>query len=376
MLGRLALLSWRDWLVPAIFFVVAQVELWVTGPQSGLNHGPTIVFALAYTVAPFALCFRRTRPTTVLVVLIAIMLATGNPWLYVALTSALYMLVVAIFACGRYGTTWVRFLALVLPALPVLAVIWVSPDTLADSWAWSLNAWWIFALGAGFRHERNLRVRLAEATAAEAEVRAANERLQVARDVHDVVSHGLSVVVVQAELAQLLLETDPPRARAAMENVEDTGRKALADVRGVLESLRDNDRDDAGAQSPSLADVPDLVGRMQRSGLPVQMEAPPHAPPLSPQVSATAYRVVQEALTNVLRHAGQSRTSLHIDHDDHQLVIDVRDAGGESSSPAGEGFGLAGMRERVVACGGQLTVGTSAEGGFRVHAVLPVAQTP
>jgi len=286
----------------------------------------------------------------------------------------MYMLVVAIFACGRYGTTWTRYLALVLPALPVLAVIWVSPDTLADSWAWSLNAWWIFALGAGFRHERSLRDRLAEATAAEAEVRAANERLRVARDVHDVVSHGLSVVVVQAELAQLFLESDPVRARAAMKNVEDTGREALSDVRGVLESLREADRSDPGAQSPSFTDVPDLVGRMQRSGLPVLMDAPPESPPLSSQVSATAYRVVQEALTNVLRHAGPSPTSLHIDHDDHRLIIDVRDAGGESLAAAGEGFGLAGMRERVVACGGQLTVGTSAEGGFRVRAVLPVSE--
>jgi signal transduction histidine kinase len=374
MLARLAQLTWRDWGVPAVFFVITQLELWVAGPQSGLINGPTLLFAVAYTIAPLALCFRRTRPTTVLVTLIVIMLATGTPWLYVELTSAMYMLVVAIFACGRYGTTWVRFLALVLPALPVLAVIWVSPDTLGDSWAWSLNAWWIFALGAGFRHERNLRDRLAEATAAEAEARAANERLRVARDVHDVVSHGLSVVVVQAELAQLLLESDPARARDAMRNVEDAGREALSDVRGVLESLREADRADSYAQSPSFTDVPDLVDRMQRSGLPVLMDATPESPPLSAQVSATAYRVVQEALTNALRHAGQSPTSLHIGHDDHHLIIDVRDAGGESRSAAGEGFGLAGMRERVAACGGQLTVGTSAEGGFRVRAVLPVSE--
>ena len=374
MVRRLAQLSWRDWGVAAVFLVITQFELWVAGPQSGLIHGPTLLFAVVYAIAPLALCFRRTRPTTVLVTLIVILLATGTPWLYVELTSAMYMLVVAIFACGRYGTTWARYLALVLPALPVLAVIWVSPDTLADSWAWSLNAWWIFALGAGFRHERNLRDRLAEATAAEAEVRAANERLRVARDVHDVVSHGLSVVVVQAELAQLFLESDPPRARAAMKNVEETGREALSDVRGVLESLREADRTESDAQSPNYADVPDLVDRMQRSGLPVLMEAPPDSPQLSSQVSATAYRVVQEALTNVLRHAGPSPTSLHIDHDDHQLIIDVRDAGGESSSVAGEGFGLAGMRERVAACGGQLTAGASAEGGFRVRAVLPVSE--
>jgi signal transduction histidine kinase len=194
----------------------------------------------------------------------------------------------------------------------------------------------------------------------------------VAREVHDVVSHGLSIVVVQAELAQLLLESDPPRARAAMKSVEDTGRQALTEIRGVLEALREPDLADPDEQLPGFPDVPDLVSRMQRSGLPVVMDAPTTAPRLSAQVSATAYRVVQEALTNVLRHAGQSATSLKIGHDDQQLIIDVQDAGGESWAPSGEGLGLTGMRERVAACGGHLTVGTAAQGGFRVHAVLPV----
>ena len=373
MWARFAQLSWRDWAVPALLFVTMQLELWVTGPGTGLIHGPTELFSFAYTAAALVLCFRRTRPTYVLLTLVAIMLLTGTPWLYVELTSAIYMLVVAVFACGRYGTDWTRFLALGVPMLPVLGAIWVDPaESLAESWGWGLNAWWIFALGAGFRHERKLRDRLALATAAEAEVRSARQRIRVAREVHDVVSHGLSIVVVQAELAQLLLESDPPRARAAMKSVEDTGRQALTEIRGVLEALREPDLADPDEQLPGFPDVPDLVSRMQRSGLPVVMDAPTTAPRLSAQVSATAYRVVQEALTNVLRHAGQSATSVKIGHDDQQLIIDVQDAGGESWAPSGEGLGLTGMRERVAACGGHLTVGTAAQGGFRVHAVLPV----
>ena len=166
---------------------------------------------------------------------------------------------------------------------------WVSPaDHLADGWSWGLNAWWIFGLGAAFRHERALRDQLAVATTAEAEVRAANQRLGLAREVHDVVSHSLSVVVVQAELAQMLLESDAARARDALESVQSTGRQALTETRRILEVLRDPGLADEVAPAPNWSDLPDLVGRMRHSGLPVVMEQLP-PPPLSAEVSAATY---------------------------------------------------------------------------------------
>lgn len=368
-------LSWRDWGVPGVLWVAAQVELWGAGALTGLIHGPKPVFAVAYSVAAAALCFRRTMPTTTLVVVVAVLLVTGTPTMYIFLTSAIYMLVVAIFACGRYGQSRTRYLALVLPEIPVLAEVWVSPaDYLADAWTWGFNAWWIFALGAGFRHERALRDRLAVATTAEAEVRAANQRLGLAREVHDVVSHGLSVVVVQAELAQMLLESDTAGAREALKSVQSTGRQALSETRRLLEELREPGLPDGLAPAPNWSDLPDLVGRMRHSGLPVVMETLPATPPLSPQVSAATYRIVQEALTNVMRHAGKSPTRVRISQDDSHLIIEVRDVGGPSQGQVGAGFGLAGMRERVAGCGGDLTAGPAVDGGYHVRAVLPLGE--
>lgn len=368
-------LSWRDWGIPAVLWMVAQVELWGSGSWTGLLHGPRLVFALAYSAAPAALCFRRTRPVPVLVAVVAIVLVVGTPAMYVFLTSAIYLLVAAIFACGRYGQSWTRYVALVLPELVVLAEIWVSPaDHLVDGWTWGLNAWWIFALGAAFRHERDLRDRLAAATVAEAEIRAANQRLGLAREVHDVVSNSLSVVVVQAELAHLLLESDAAGAREALESVQSTGRLALSETRRLLEELREPALPDGVAPAPNWLDLPDLVGRMRHSGLPVVMETLPATPPLTPQVSAATYRIVQEALTNVMRHAGRSPTRVCITQDESHLIIEVRDAGGTTQGQVGAGYGLAGMRERVAGCGGDLTSGPAAEGGYRVRAVLPLGE--
>jgi signal transduction histidine kinase len=309
----------------------------------------------------------------VLVTVVALGIAVTTPQTFVTVAAALvYMTVVATFACGRYGQTRWRYLALVLPELFLLSEIRVSPtDTLQNSWAWGLNAWWIFALGAGFRHERELRERVALATATEAQVNAARQRLAMAREVHDVVSHSLSVVVVQAELAQVLLHTDPDGSRQAMERVQDTGRLALTETRRLLDALRDPDGEEAVADAPSWSDVPDLVVRMRQSGLPVTMDRPVPDPELTPEVSATAYRIVQEALTNVLRHAGSSPTTVNISHEATRLVIDVRDEGGMALSSQGPGHGLSGMRERVSAVGGELTAGPSDGGGYEVRAVLP-----
>jgi signal transduction histidine kinase len=242
----------------------------------------------------------------------------------------------------------------------------------------SWRDWMVPALlGAGFRHERARRERLVVATATEAQVRAAQQGLALAREVHDVVSNNLSVVVVQAELAQLLMHSDPAGSRRAMERVQDSGRLALGETRRLLDSLRELDAGDL-VRALTWTDVCDLVVRMRQAGLPVTLDAPQPAPALTPEVSATAYRIVQEALTNVLRHARQAPTTVNISQEAGTLIIDVRDLGGAArvgsgaaSDLGGAGDGLSGIRERVTSCGGTLTVGPSDDGGYRIHAVLP-----
>lgn len=381
MSGLVRRLTWRDWAVPAALWAAGQVELWVVGPQTVAVHGPRWPFALVLTVCALAQCVRRTHPVPALLVVVGALALTTREDLHAFLLSGLYLLVVAVFACGRYGRGPTRYAALVLPELPVLLWTSVIPEIeVGNAWAWGLNAWWVFLLGAAFQHERLLREHVAQAVAAQSHAEAAEQRLNLAREVHDVVSHGLSVVVVQSELARLFMTSDPARADEAMRRVQDTGREALGETRRLLESLRDPTQGGQAAQAPTWPDVPELVRRMRESGLEVTLDAPGDTPMLTPEASATAYRVVQEALTNALRHAHTSPTSVEVTQQADLLVIDVQNesepasrANGAASPP---GYGLSGMQERVAACGGLLTTGPRPGGGYRVRAVLPLRGNP
>src|SRR6476661_196920 len=250
MSGLVRRLTWRDWAVPAGLCVAGQVELWVTGPQTVGVHGARWPFALALVTCALALCVRRTQPAAALGVVVGSIAATTTAQLHAFLLTGLYLLVVAVFACGRYGTGPTRYAALVLPEVPVLLWTSVIPEVnLANAWAWGLNSWWIFALGAAFRHERSLREQVAQAVAARAEAQVAEQRLSLAREVHDVVSHSLSVIVVQSELARLFMRSDPARADEAMHQVQATGRDALGETRRLLEALRDPTQG-SGAATP------------------------------------------------------------------------------------------------------------------------------
>ena len=381
MSGLVRRLTWRDWAVPAALWAAGQVELWVVGPQTVAVHGPRWPFAVALTVCALAVCFRRTYPVPALLVVVGALALTTREDLHAFLLSGLYLLVVAVFACGRYGRGPTRYAALVLPEVPVLLWTSVIPEIeVGNAWAWGLNAWWVFALGAAFQHERLLREHVAQAVAAQSQAESAEQRLNLAREVHDVVSHGLSVVVVQSELARLFMTSDPARADEAMRRVQDTGREALGETRRLLESLRDPTQGGQTAQAPTWPDVPELVRRMRESGLEVTLDAPGDAPTLTPEASATAYRVVQEALTNALRHAHTSPTSVEVTQQADLLVIDVQNESELTSQATGfagsPGYGLSGMQERVAACGGLLTTGPRPGGGYRVRAVLPLRGNP
>lgn len=385
MSGLLHRLTWRDWAVPAALWAAGQVELWVTGPQTVAVHGARWPFAVALTASAVALCLRRTHPVAALVVVVGSLVVTTTAQLHAFLLAGLYLLVVAVFACGRYGTGVAKYAALFLPEVPVLLWTSVIPQINVDNaWAWGLNSWWIFALGAAFRHERTLREQVAQVVAAQAQAEVADQRVSLAREVHDVVSHSLSVIVVQSELARLFMTSDPARADEAMLRVQDTGRDALGETRRLLEALRDPTQGNSAAHPPTWPDVPELVRRMRESGLQITLDAPDGEPTLTPEASATAYRVVQEALTNALRHAQASPTSVAVRQQADLLVIDVQndsEATGEvtgevhGSTPA-QGYGLSGMHERVAACGGMLTTGPRPGGGYRVRAVLPLGDAP
>jgi signal transduction histidine kinase len=198
------------------------------------------------------------------------------------------------------------------------------------------------------------------------------ERVRIARELHDVVAHHVSVMGVQAAVARRLFERDPPEAVTAIGSVETASRQAIADLQQLVGVLRRQDDGDDLAPQPSLQRLPELVDQMRRAGLPVELTVKGHQGPLPAGVELSAYRIIQEALTNTLKHAGPAQAAVTVRYDDGAVEVEVVDdgQGPPPARPGTGGKGLVGMQERVRLYGGRLETGTCPGGGFRVHAVL------
>ena len=258
-----------------------------------------------------------------------------------------------------------------------------------DGWSYAVaifvGAWLLVsvAVGAGIRARRaylgevHARRSLAERSREEeGRRRMAEERLQIAREMHDVVGHSLAVISLQAGVAEHLLETRPHEARRAIAAIRDVSKEALAELRSELAVLRGTSATNGERTPvPGLRDLPDLVARMRAAGLDVDLESDGELQRIPDIVAASAYRIAQESLTNVVRHAGPGA---------HAHVRAVTGAGGievevvddgAGSRDGVEGDGLNGMRERVTALGGEFSAGNRPGGGFRIWASLPSTQS-
>ena len=216
------------------------------------------------------------------------------------------------------------------------------------------------------------------------------ERARVARELHDVIAHSMSVMVVQAGAARRVLDRSPEQSAAALRIVESTGRDTLEELRRMMGALRPAGHEAELRPSPRLGDLDALVDRARATGLRVDLKITGQAPVLPTTTDLTIYRVVQEALTNAIKHAGATHASVQLEFTGEDAIIDVRDtgpapfardgamstamgvriAGAATSAP--QGLGLIGMRERVELLGGEFDVGPAARGGFRVHARIPL----
>ncbi|TVR33584.1 MAG: sensor histidine kinase [Nitriliruptor sp.] len=239
----------------------------------------------------------------------------------------------------------------------------------------------IWALGDRTRVRRDLVEQLtARAQQAEesrelaSDLAVADERTRIARELHDVIAHTVSVVVVQAGAGRRVAANDPAGAEAALASIESIGREALSDLRRMVGVLRDEVPGGDLTPQPTLADVPDLVDRLAAAGLPVTLRFDGEQRALPPGIEVTAYRIVQEALTNVLRHAGVVRAvEVTVGHTGDAVTVTVVDDGRGPATDGGvPGSGLVGMRERVGLYDGALEVGGRPGGGYRVRATLPV----
>jgi signal transduction histidine kinase len=205
----------------------------------------------------------------------------------------------------------------------------------------------------------------------------ADERARIARELHDVVAHAISVVVLQARGGRKVLDSEPATAREAFDVIEATSAQALGEMRRLLGLLRTDDGV-AFAPQPTLARVDELAGELRAAGLAVDVTVEGEPAPLPPGVDLSAYRIVQEALTNALKHAGPARAHVRVAYDDDAVLVEVTDDGLGASAPAlngveSGGHGLVGIRERVAIVGGVLDAGPRPQGGYAVRARLPYA---
>jgi signal transduction histidine kinase len=200
------------------------------------------------------------------------------------------------------------------------------------------------------------------------------ERRRIARELHDVIAHTVSVMTVQAGAARLLLDDDPARAIGPLQSVEETGRQALTEIRRLLGVTREDEDDVAFGPRPGIANLGALVEHARRAGLPVELAVDGEPVTLSPGLELAAYRVVQEALTNSLKHAGPTTAQVGVRYGSDALDLEILDRGRARARREETGHGLIGMRERVALYGGELEAGPRTEGGFAVRARLPVEQ--
>jgi len=238
-------------------------------------------------------------------------------------------------------------------------------------------ATWVVAIAAISELARTRREQWARDRAERAQAarrRADEERLRMARELHDVLAHSISVINVQAGVGLALLDSDPEQARTALTTIKAASKEALGEVRQVLDTLR-TPGDAPRAPAPGLDRLPELVQQAASAGLTVAIDGTP--PRLPPNTDLAAFRIVQEALTNVVRHSGSRHARVHIGHEGGALRLRIDDDGPATGEDAGgSGNGLAGMRERAAALGGTIEAGARPDGGFRLLAALPLKVTP
>lgn len=365
--------------------VLIVASLGVKGSSTG--SGPlTPVSAVLILAQTLPLAVRRRRPVLVLGVtfagiglysLLGYVEAGGNLGVLVALYT------VAANSDRRTAT-----ICAVLTALGILGVFASyagSQPRVAESMLGvyvEYSAAWIFGTYLQGRRQdlqalRERAARLEDQREERARLAVAEERARIARELHDVVAHHVSVMVVQAGAARRVAASDPASARVAMAAVESAGRTALSEMRRMLEVLREDEPD--LEPEPSLAQVASLVARVRAAGLPVDLRVEGERSDVPAGTDLAAYRIVQEALTNVVKHAGRASASVRIAYTPDHLEVDVTDDGRGAAAHLGVesgGRGLVGMRERALLYGGIVEAGPRTAGGYRVHAAFPIEPSP
>jgi signal transduction histidine kinase len=361
--------------------IAAVLAIWCVAEVFLENLQPQWVAAPLLALGAATLYWRRTYP--ILVGIAIVSMEIGQAAAGITAHTAVAPVVVIFFASWSIGAYEPRPRA-VLGLTLLVCGTWVAMgiDVLrgTDHYV-GTDVPWIGALVAtpgilgivfGAR-TRSLQAAEAKARRLELERREAvvEERARIARELHDVIAHSVSVMTVQAGAAEEMLKRDPNRALEPVRAVQETGRQALVEMKRLVGMLREDDDEIGLAPQPGLADLDRLIKQVRDAGLPVEVriEGEPRALPLG--VDLSAYRVVQEALTNALKHAGHATATVTVRYGESEVAIEVADDGAGDFDKGG-GHGLIGMRERIGVFGGTFAAGPRDTGGFAVSARLPI----
>ena len=371
-----------DIAIAATLAITGIAEVWAS---SAFDDDPRALLTLAVLAMTLPLVFRRRWPLPVLVATLFWATVTGAAWdLFDDAAVGMGVLLVAAYAVAAYRE--LRRAAIggaTLLAWGAAAMVW-DDVPFGDYLFVAIILGGVWAAGRTVRSRRQLAVALADKNVLlehEQEARAkqavAEERTRIARELHDVVAHSVSVMVVQAGAERRSLGDDRPATREALEAIEQTGRQALTEMRRLLGMLRKDDDELALAPQPSMEHLELLVSQVREAGMPVELEVEGQPEPLPAGVDLSAYRIVQEALTNALKHAGPARALVRVRYRRDELELEILDDGpgpaADATNGAG-GHGLIGMRERVSMFGGDLAAGERSGGGYSVHARLPLGR--
>ncbi|MEU1402688.1 sensor histidine kinase [Streptomyces sp. NPDC005728] len=385
--------TWVDSFWAVVLFGLSSVS--VVSLEGAPDHHMPLGGGLAVSVVlSVVVALRRRYPE--LMLLLALGTGLAQLVLNIETTVADFAMLVITYTVAMVGARWASRLALAvsLGAATLSQLRWPEHQTsflgqvaLAVFQTVPFALAWV--LGDSMRTRRAYFAELEERAArlekereAQAKVAVAAERARIARELHDVVAHNVSVMVVQADGAAYVLDAAPDQAKKALETISSTGRQALAEMRRLLGVLRTGEHQESGeyVPQPDVEQIDDLIEQCRRSGLPVDFKVEGTPRPLPSGVELTAYRIVQEALTNTRKHGGPNTgASVRLVYFDDGLGLLVEDDGKgaphelyEEGGADGQGHGLIGMRERVGMVGGTLDAGPRPGGGFRISALLPL----
>jgi len=363
--------------IAATFVVIGQLVAWrVIQDSNTAPHGSRVVQSLFYLVIDALVVLWRRAPLPALVAMLPLGIVQtalgGTSSFFASFVAVLFVL----FGASSRSRVRIALASAAWVLVALVGIIAVSDDLhFATELPFSsVVIAVVTTLGVVIRRrglQTSSALERADRLEAERERILEEERARIARELHDVIAHSVSVMIVQAGAARLTLNGDGGPATEALLSVERSGRQALDEMRRLLGMLRQGHAEPQLAPQPGLGDLDRLIGEVRAAGLPVELVVEGTPVQLAPGVDLSAYRIVQEALTNTIKHAQATSARLRLRYEGDAVSIEVVDDG-RGGSVAGTGHGLVGMRERVELYRGTLEAGASAGGGFRIHARLPV----